>query len=476
MRVLLVDTAITGPPRRRGSRWAPLGLAYLAAALREAGHEVGLHNRLSVQSGGGLSWAELDRATEGVLADAAPDLVGISGVTVSFADMLAVAEIARRVRPRARIVLGGAHASAVPVETLERVTAADCLVVGEGEERIVALAAGLDPGSLPGVAWRDSGGEVRVNPWEAPQRSLDELPPPARDLLDMRRYVGESRGTVLGSPLRCINLLSGRGCLHRCAFCSEPAYSVRGYRGQSPERTVEEAHGLLARYRTPLLVFMDEDFVADRERVVHLMELWQREGLARRVRFAVQARADGLDPELLTAMARAGCIHLELGMESGSDRVLKLMNKGCTVAQNCAAAEMVKRAGIMLQLNVVCGAPGETEDELRASLALVEAISPAAASIRSFLLFPGTAFARQLVAQGRVAPDFWDLRDREAPVAVGNYSAMDDETFEALCAEGMELARRINMASSIKGRPWWWRAARRVKRTGRALLGRGRGR
>lgn len=471
MRVLLIDPAITGQTRRPRSRWVPLGPAYLAAALRHDGHEVWLHNRLNLQAWRGLGLRELDRATERLLARTAPHLIGISGVTASFPDTFAVAEIARRVCPGALIVLGGPHATTVPIETLERVTAADCLVVGEGEERIVQLAAGTRAETLPGVAWRDEGGRVHLNPWTAPEWPLDDLPLPARDLLDMPRYLRHSRGTVRGSHLRCTNLLSGRGCLHRCAFCSEPAYSIRGYRAHSPRYTATEARSILEQWPVPLLVFTDEDFTADRDRVMRLLDLWRREGLSERVRFGVQARADGLDEELLAQMRRAGCLHIELGMESGSDRVLELMNKGCTVAQNRAAAELVQRAGIMLQLNVICGVPGETEAELRASLELVEAIGPEAVSIAPFMLFPGTAFARRLIAEGRVAPDFWDISDRQAPSPSQNYSAMSDESFTELCRQGRLLASRINSASAARGRPWWYLAARRVKRRVTGLLG-----
>jgi len=468
MRVLLVDPAVSGPNKARRSRWAPLGLAYLAAALRRSGHEVWLQNRLNLRMWDRLSLAEADRATERLIEQTSPDLIGIGGVTAAFGDSLAVAGLARRVRPNATIVLGGPHATTVPMETLERITKADCLVMGEGEERIVQLAAGMPPDELNGVVWRDDG-ELRQNPWTAPEAPTDDIPFPARDLLNMRHLLRDSPWAVRGSHLRCTNLLSSRGCLHRCAFCSEPAYSIRGHRAHSPEYTVAEARKILADYRVPLLVFTDEDFTADRDRLMRLMDLWRREGLARRVRFGVQARADGLDAEMLAAMKQAGCLHIEMGMESGSDRVLKLMNKDCTVAQNCAAAEMVQDAGIMLQLNVICGVPGETEAELRASLELVETIGPEAASIVPFMLFPGTAFARQLIAEQRVPADFWDIRDREAPLHTPNFSAMDNDVFDELYAEGRTLAGRINSTTRTAGRPLWYRAARRAKH---AVLGR----
>lgn len=474
MRVLLVYTAIPEAPRRRGGDWTPLGTAYLAAALRQAGHPVRLHNRLTLQTWHGCGLPRLDRATGRLLREFAPDLVGISGVTASFADMVAVADMARDALPRALIVLGGPHATTVPCETLERIPAADCLVAGEGEQRIVQLADGIPPDTLPGVAWRDADGQVRMSPWQAPEYPLDTLPAPARDLLDMPRYLRHSRGAVRGTVMPCICVLSSRGCTHRCAFCSEPAYSIRGYRAHSPEHTVAEVKGLVEQYRVPLVTFLDESFTCDRERVMRLAALWRKEGLDDRVRFVVQARADQLDEEMLAVLKQAGCLQLELGVESGSDRVLKLMNKGCTVAQNCAAAEIVQRSGIRLQVNIICGTPGETEQELRASLELVEQIQPAAAGIGPYMVFPGTEFARRLIAENRLAPDFWDIRDRQSRPALPNFSAMSDEVLAELRAEGRHLAWRLNEASICTGRPWWYRAARRARRRARLLLRRDR--
>ncbi|MFP4249581.1 MAG: B12-binding domain-containing radical SAM protein [Armatimonadota bacterium] len=473
MRALLIDPTIPGEFTRRSIRWAPLGPAYLAASLREAGHEVHLHNRLNLKVWQGLSLPELDRATTQLMERIAPDLIGISGVTAAFGDMVAVAEIARRTRPEATIVLGGPHATTLPTETLERMPSADCLVMGEGEKRIVQLAAGMSARDLPGVAWRGSGGEVQMNPWEAPQWPLDSLPHPARDLLEMRRYIKYSRAAIRGSHIRSTGILSSRGCHHRCAFCSEPAYSVRGYRTHSAEHTVNEAKAILAQYGVPALMFLDENFTADRERVMRLMRLWRQEGLADRAKFAIQARADALDTELLAALKDAGCIHIELGVESGSDRVLRRMNKGCTVAQNRAAAEMVKATGIRLQVNIICGSPGETERELLSSFELVEAVNPETASIVPFMLLPGTAYARELIAEGRIEPDFWDVRERQARQPVQNFSAMSDETFRELWQRGAQLADRLYVASGCE--PWWYRLARTVKRRLTRLRRRRRG-
>jgi radical SAM superfamily enzyme YgiQ (UPF0313 family) len=471
-RVLLLDPTIPGVLNQRPPAWVPLGLAYLAAVLREAGHEVRLQNRLADQLRGQLSLANLDNLTRDLIRRVQPDMVGISGVTASYGEIAALARLAREECPDATVVLGGPHATAAPRPTLERLPEAACLVVGEGERQVVELAGGQPPSSLRGVLWRDADGSVRENPWEPPAWDLDTLPLPARDLLPLDWYIRHSRSGIRGSYLRNVSLLSSRGCRYRCAFCSEPAYTVRGVRAHAPAHTVAEAESLLDAYPAPLVVFMDEMFTSLRDRALELVELWCQHGLHERVRFAVQARSDALDHELVTALKRAGCYHIELGVESGSDRILELMRKGLTVAQNREAVRLVQAAGIRVQMNIILGTPSETEEELRASLALVEELHPDAASIVALLPLPGTAFVRQLVAEGRLAEDFWAVEDREGPRPRANFSAMPDARYAELGLQARALSRRINAASRNQEAPLWVRLAGGAKRGVRRLLGR----
>lgn len=469
-RVLLVDPTMPGALNQRPPSWMPLGLAYLAAQLRQGGHEVAIQNRLADQLRGRLTLPALDDLTRGLLRRYAPDIIGISGVTSSYGEIAALVRLSREELPEATIVLGGPHASAAPRPTLDRLPEADALFVGEAEMTLAGLADGEPPSSLPGVLWRDAGGAIHDNAWQPPDWDLDALPLPARDLLPVDWYVRHSRGGLRGSYQRNLSLLSSRGCRYRCAFCSEPAYTVRGVRAHSPQYTVAEAEALLDRYPVPVLAFMDEMFTSLRDRALELADLWCQHGLHERVRFAVQARSDALDRELVTALKRAGCYHVELGVESGSDRILQVMRKGLTVAQSRETAGLLRTAGIRFQANIVLGTPGETEEELRASLALVEELQPDATSIVALLPLPGTAFVQQLVAEGRLAEDFWAVEDRDQAPPRRNFTAMSDERYAQVCLEARALSRRINAASRAKDAPLWVRLGGGAKRGLRRLL------
>ncbi len=461
MKVVLIDPAIPWP-RGNKPRWTPLGLAYLVAVLRDEGHEVHMQNRLALQSARDLSLGDLDRQTAELLRDVGPDLVGISGATASFPDIRVLARLAKETVPSATVILGGPHATVAPRETMERVPEADCLMVGEGERRLAELAAGRAVSQLDGVLWRSADGAIEENPWRDPGWELNSLPFPARELLDMEWYATRDNRGLRGITARCLTMLTSRGCPYRCAFCAEPAYTVRGVRFHSAERVIAEAEALLAEYPCDCLVFLDEMFTTDRERVFRLTEAWQQVGLHQKVAFAIQARADTLDEEVLAALRRAGCLQIEIGVESGSERMLERMRKGVTVEQNRRAVALTKAAGIRAQVNIMVGAPGETEEDFNASMALVDELKPDALALLRFLPLPSTAFVRELIEEGRLAPDFWATEERLCPRPTWDFTAMPPGRFDELYQAAREKTRDTNIESWVAQAPWWQTIRRRI--------------
>lgn len=454
MRVLLIDPTFPTPPRARRPHWAPLGLAYLAAVLRQEGHTAVIHSRQAAWRHHLRRREGLDEETRRLLTELRPELVGVGGLTASWPDMQHVVRLARECLPATTIVIGGAQATLLPEETLAGLPEADCLVVGEGERALAALAAGTAPAELRGVHWRGPGGGLGATPWQAPDWPLDGLPLPARDLLDMRWYCRPENGGLVSTPRSALTIASSRGCRHRCAFCAEPAWTVRGVRYHSPERTVAEAESMLADFGMPALYFLDEAFTGDRGRVLELCELWRRRGLHQRVVFGVQARTDALDPELLTALRLAGCRQIDLGVESGSPRMLRAMRKGVTVEQNQAAVAAVKAAGITAVVNLIAGCPGETEEDLRATLEFVSSTDPGHVNLGRFVPLPGTAFTAELVRNGFLAPDFWRA---EAPARPPDFSAMAPGRLDALLAEARPAIDARNRATWLSNASWWRR-------------------
>jgi anaerobic magnesium-protoporphyrin IX monomethyl ester cyclase len=221
----------------------------------------------------------------------------------------------------------------------------------------------------------------------------------------MDRYLrppGVIRG--LYSP-RTTGVMTSRGCPYRCTFCSVHLVSGRRCRRRSVAGVMDEVTELVERYRVSGVYFLDDNFTTDRAWTLRLCE--ELAAAAPGVEWACQARAEGLDAELLHAMKRAGCVQVEYGLESGSPKVLRRLGKTVTPSGALRQVRATKRAGLRVAAYYLLGTPGETATDLsltgslareaRADLSLFYLLSP----------FPGTELYRQLTSEGLLDPDWW---------------------------------------------------------------------
>lgn len=389
MRVLLAR-----PPRRdardAGMSVPPLGLAYVAAALREAGHQVRIVDAYALR----WSWARF----EAELAHARPDVLGLSAMT-PVADLAARA--ARLGRPHAgRIVLGGPHPTALGSAVLDEIPEADAAVVGEGEQVAPALldwwTANAPGDPPPGVL-------VRGRPFRAhvPPRDLTTLPTPARDLLPNHayRYLFATRpgfGTMITS----------RGCPFRCTFCDKSVSGSR-WRARPAPHVVDEMEAMVRDHGVGFINFYDDNFTLRRLRVVAICEEILRRGLD--VEWKCEGRVDAVDVELLTLMRRAGCRVVAYGVESGDRETLSLLRKDITVEQAAAAFGATRRAGLRSLAYIILGSPGEDAAAVRHTIRFVRRIGADYVQFSTLTAIPGTPLADRAHATGPTNPVDGDL-------------------------------------------------------------------
>lgn len=394
MKIVLLRCASGDGPRETNVTgcYPPLGLAYVAAALRRAGHDVGILDAEAL----GLGNAELpDRLP----AEAA--IVGFTATTLGWPAARAAAAAVRARLPHALLVIGGPHVTAFPADTLEA-SVFDVGVVGDGEETMVAIAGrherGAPPDDLPGCVTRRPDGGIRANlppPWI---RDLDALPFPALDLLPMEKY----RSVMVKEPF--VTLVTSRGCPYRCNFCSQ-IYGGNTLRARSPRNIVDEIEAAVRRFRAEEVILFDETFGVKRADALAVCALIRERNLE--VRWSARTRIDVIDEELLTAMRGAGCYALHLGVESGTDRILSAMNKQITVAQVRHVAAMAHRLGFKLHAYFMIGYPGETRAEIAATLRLSRQLPLDWASYTITIPNPHTPLLDTAVREGYLAPDFW---------------------------------------------------------------------
>jgi radical SAM superfamily enzyme YgiQ (UPF0313 family) len=386
------------------SRFTPLGLGTIAAHLRREGFDATLVN-LSA-----WSWPKVARYLE----EARADLVGISAFTFNRHEAMRVAALARDANPAALVVAGGPHATHLPEPLLAAYPAVDLVVRGEGEETFLDLARQVAAGrpargagaaatlaTIPGITWRD-GARLCANPDRAVIADLDRLPHPAADPAIV--------GIEADSQFEFI--ITSRGCPAACTFCSSPEFWGRGLRFRSAAHMIDEVRLLRERHGVVYVSVRDDTFTVNKRRVIDfcrgLIEakidlLWD-----------CQSRVNIVDEERLVWMRRAGCTHIQYGVESGSPRMLTRLNKGIRLEEIRAAAAVTRRVGLGLSIYLITGIDSENDDDLDSTLRLIEEIRPHDGLVSPLTVYPGTGLYEEAKRKFGLGDDYWVNDRREA--------------------------------------------------------------
>lgn len=323
---------------------APLGLMYLASVLRMHGHEAHCLDQL-VETMSIRSFREL-------LTELRPDVVGISAYTESVAEALSVARMARE--HGAIVVMGGAHASFVPDHLLES-GVCDYVARFESEATIVELMTWIEygapqPDRIRGLSFRDAHGEIRHNERRPHIDNLDGLPLPAIDLMPAEKYA---------CPLVC---LSSRGCPGRCLFCLSPPLHGGRWRGYSTDRLVSEVHTLARKNPGLPVVIIDDTFTVKPRRLAEFCR--ELRHLCPSLVWSCYSRIDALDTATVRMMADAGCIGIQLGIETGDQRVADAINKRISLERAEEVVGIVANHGIMPLCSLMVGHHADTTESI----------------------------------------------------------------------------------------------------------------
>ena len=378
-RVLLVDPYMSrsDPMERKFVELYPsLGLLQLGAFLRARGTDVSMVD---------LTFARDLTPLSRALRSERPQLVGVHTKTLTFDRSV---EIAAEAKAAGAFVVAGGPDSATRVESYLD-AGFDAVVPGEGELTLLELSqqvsAGHALGAIPGLVQRREGQLVR-GPHRPFLKDLDALPLPAWDMVDMERYLGEWQKRT---GERRAAVLTSRGCPFDCSWCSKPTFG-RTYRQQSPARVVEELMALQARYRVDYVRFCDDVFGISRPWIDELIRRMSEAELD--LQFECLARVDLLKPDLLHSLREVGLARVYVGVESGSQKMLDLMNRGTKLHQVERTATALRAEGIRQFWFLMLGYPGETLEDIEATLRLFRKFSPEEYSVSIAVPIPGTRF------------------------------------------------------------------------------------
>ncbi len=378
----------------------PLGIAYLAAALRAANIPAEL---LDANASGPMPFEQLVGQVSdfvgGVRRRGGRPVVGISVVSQVIGTAADLAARIKAVAPGALVVVGGYHPTFADREILEDFPAIDLCVRGEGEQTIVELMqhwqqvspltaarqaegrpsipeiAAIDWGHILGVTWRQ-GEEITANPSRPNNTALDALPFPARDLLPPLHAYASYADTVAGKLRLKASMISSRGCPFHCNFCSIIAFygdaGGRPWRGRSVDNVVAEMIALADRDGASHFEFQDDNFFVRPDRALAIVQQYAQTG--RDFSFAFLTRADQVvkGERFFPALRQAGLRYVSVGIESGSEASLERMVKQTGVEINRRALQILHDNDIAAQVEFIMFEPGSTLEDLQANLRFIE--------------------------------------------------------------------------------------------------------
>jgi len=380
----------------------PLGIAYVAAAARDAGHEVmGLDLMFSLDP-----LLELSES----ISRFRPDCIGLSVRNIDNQDkynsefyLTDVREIVDSIKSvtRAPIVLGGAGFTILPLECLEYFDL-EIGILGEGEVSFVrlleCLAAGKDPQDLPGLALRRNG-KSKVNP-PGPYPDFKRMPLPDRDSFEVSQY----NWTPGSGPPYVANLQSRRGCHMRCIYCTNPLVEGRSIRMREPEAVADELQSLEDDYGIKTATFTDSLFNYPNDYSIELCREIAKRRLS--LRWTCSFTPINPDPELIGLMSEAGCFFISLGNESGSEDMLTALRKEFSKKEILQSVKEAKRVGLMLNCFLLLGGPGETRQTVEESVEFVSELEPNAVTVTvGIRIYPGCELHDIAMREKVITPD-----------------------------------------------------------------------
>ncbi len=376
----------------------PLGLAYIAAATRSAGHEVAVAD---------LCFGRRPLKRLGAqVREFGPELIGLSlrnvdnaayPLTVDYLSLHREVVAYLKTLGDAPIVLGGSAFSIMPQAYMQAL-GGDWGIAGEGEKAFVALLDALQsarsptgitglltPGDSTSSLWPQHAEPERLQTWGAGLR-------PERDLFRYARYI---RRGGMG------NVQTKRGCVFKCSYCTYPLLEGKYFRCRDPVDVVDEIEGLQWDYGPHPLFFVDSILNFPRGHVERICEEILRRNL--KLSWGCYATPVKLDRTQATLMARAGCDAIELGSDAVDDGQLERLGKAFDAARVVDANCHCLDAGMRVCQTVIFGAPGETEDSVRTTCRTLRYMAPTAVvAMTGVRLYPGTPLTRALVGQGRI--------------------------------------------------------------------------
>ncbi len=417
----------------------PLGLAYISAVLKRAGHEVHCLNLNNF-------FDKPEDLIARTIGEVDPDIFGTGTLSPFFEQVEEILRAAKNAKPGILTIVGGGVVSADP-ETSLPMLGADIGVIGEGDETVLELADALendgDLSGIPGIIYFNSDGTpVRTPPRKA-IRDLDALPWPdyegfsADDLVDICNPT-DNYFFQTGENPRSLPMIASRSCPYACTFCYHPTGRV--YRMRSLDGFFAELDSMIERFAINMIAILDEIFAVKKQRLLDFCARIKPYG----IKWMVQLHVSTVDEDVLDAMHDAGCTYISYGLESANDAVLESMQKKATRAQIEAALELTRKKKIGIQGNFIFGDAAETLETANDTLDWWARHRQYHISLSEIQVYPGSPLYAKARSEGLIPDRREILRNPHI-----NPTALNDRTYKRLLARLMVFKKTLTDPAKI---------------------------
>lgn len=392
----------------------PLGLGYLGSFLEKNGHNVkimdGSLGKIE-KVDNGFWHGKPYREIEEFIRQENSDIIGIGCFfSPRFPYVIEIAKLAKKINSKTLTIIGGIHPTMLPKEALEN-KEIDFVVIGEGEHSFLQLVEKLRKNennfeSVDGIAFRKNG-EIIVTPKTYFIKNLDDLPFPAFHLLPLEEYFKFKQMKRWSSEGRCFPIISSRSCPYRCHFCS--MYKIHGkkWRARSAENVVNEIEYLVNTYQAEMISFEDDNLTLSKNRMIEICRKIKNRHIKIKWITPNGIAIKTLDEEVLAAMQDAGCIEVNLAIESGDETIRnERMRKKLTLDKIIEVVNVCKKLRLKANAYFIIGYPGDNNETINKTIELVKKLSFFNIVVSYATPFPGTELYEECLENNYIEDDF----------------------------------------------------------------------
>ena len=416
--MLIYPSMVFDRLQSRQTAMFPLGLGYIAGVLA---HEFevkmldsaleGYDNMQHLPNGKtvyGLEECDMKSA----IGSFAPDAILVSCLFSSLHHQtLRVTRLAKEVNEETVTLVGGPHVSAIP-HLLLREPSIDYCIIGEGEHTTLKLLQNLHGGKklhdeMDGFGFRAGGGPLII-PKKHYISNLDELPFPARRLIDLDRYfaIGRIQGLRLDgksdTPTRVIQIIATRGCPNRCTYCAKSVTWGKNYRVRSAHNIIKEIKSLVDTYHIEKIAFQDDNLTINRNYIMNLLDALIEEKLPVTWEAHNGLEVDTLDEQLLDTMKASGCVSFTVAIEFGTREILQKAKKKVDLEKARATIQYARRKGMDVRGFFMLGYPGETREQIQKTCEYARSLNLSVTAFALVTPLPGTALWNSCIREGLI--------------------------------------------------------------------------